>query len=93
MKNIQEKNEIEIKIANTNNQIAYIIMQIKNISDKIDMLAMNKNNVKNEDEYIESLIVQMEVIGFKDEGHSEEINRIKKQNKVILEMKNNKNLP
>ena len=92
MKNIQEKSELEIKIANTSNHIGYIIMQLKNISDKIDMLAMNKNNIKNEDEYIESLKVHMEEMGFKDEEQSEEINRMKKQNKVILEMKNNKKL-
>lgn len=92
MKNLQEKRDIEIKIAKTSNNIAYIIMQLKNISDKIDMLAMNKNNVKNEDEYIESLRAQMEEIGFKDEEQREEINRMKKQNKIILEMKNNKNL-
>ena len=45
-----------------------------------------------DDEYIESLKVHMEEMGFKDEEQSEEINRMKKQNKVILEMKNNKNL-
>ena len=66
MKNLQEKRDLEIKIAKTSNNISYIIMQLKNISDKIDMLAMNKNNVKNEDEYIESLRAQMEEIGFKD---------------------------
>ena len=91
-KNIEEKKEIEFKILNTSNNIQYIIMQLKNISDKIEMLAMNKNNVKNEDEYIESLRVQMEEIGFKDDEQREEINRMKKQNKIILEMKNNKNL-
>ena len=42
MKNLQEKRDIEIKIAKTSNNISYIIMQLKNISDKIDMLAMNK---------------------------------------------------
>lgn len=92
MRNLQEKNEIEVKIANTSKQIGFIIMQLKNISDKIDIYAMNKNNVKNEDEYIESLRIQMEEIGFKDEEQREEINRMKKQNKIILEMKNNKNL-
>ena len=34
----------------------------------------------------------MEEIGFKEEEQREEINRMKKQNKIILEMKNNKNL-
>lgn len=92
MKNIEEKKEIEIKIVNTSNNIAYIIMQLKNTSDKIEMLAMNKNNVKNEDEYIESLRVQMEEIGYKDDEQREEINRMKKQNKIISEMKKNKNL-
>ena len=92
MKNIQEKNEIVIKIGKTSNKITFIIMQLKNISDKIDMLAMNKNNIKTEDEYIESLGVQMEEIGFKDEEQRQQINKMKNQNKIILEMKNNKNL-
>ena len=34
----------------------------------------------------------MEEIGFKDDEQREEINRMKKQNKIILEMKKNKNL-
>ena len=92
LKNIQEKNEIVVKIEKTSNQITFIIMQLKNISDKIDMLAMNKNNIKTEDEYIESLGVQMEEIGFKDEEQRQQINKMKNQNKIILEMKNNKNL-
>jgi hypothetical protein len=92
LKNIQEKNEIVVKIEKTSNQITFIIMQLKNISDKIDMLAMNKNNIKTEDEYIESLGVQMEEIGFKDEEQRQQIIKIKNQNKIILEMKNNKNL-
>ena len=92
LKNIQEKNEIVIKIGKTSNKITFIIMQLKNISDKIDMLAMNKNNIKTEDEYIESLGVQMEEIGFKDEEQRQQIIKMKNQNKIILEMKNNKNL-
>lgn len=48
------------------------------------MFAININNVKNEDEYIESLRIQIEEIGFKDKEQREEINRIKKQNKIIL---------
>ena len=92
LKNIQEKNEIVVKIGKTSNKITFIIMQLKNISDKIDMLAMNKNNIKTEDEYIESLGVQMEEIGFKDEEQRQQIIKMKNQNKIILEMKNNKNL-
>jgi len=33
---------MDIKIAKTNNNIAFIIMRLKNISDKIVMLDMNK---------------------------------------------------
>lgn len=91
-KNINEKNEIEKKISNTSNNITFIIMQLKTISDKIDLLAMNNNNIKTEDEYIDSLKSKMDEIGFNDEEQKRELDKMKKQNKIYTEIKKNRNL-
>ena len=91
-KNLNEKIEIEKKILNTSNNITFIIMQLKTISDKIDILAMNNNNIKTEDEYIDSLKNKMDEIGFNDEEQKRELDKMKKQNKIFSEIKKKKNL-
>jgi len=91
-KNLNEKIEIEKKISNTNNQITYIIFQLKNISDKIDNLAMNPNNIKTEDEYIDSLKKKMDEIGYNDEEQRNALDTMKKQNKIYSEIKKRDNL-
>ena len=91
-KNLSEKNEIEKKILNTSNQITFIIIQLKSISDKIDTLAMNPNNIKTEDEYIDSLKNKMDEIGFNDEEQIKAMDTMKKQNKIYSEIKNKDNL-
>jgi hypothetical protein len=91
-KNLNEKNMIEKKISNTSNNITFIIMQLKTISDKIDILAMNNNNIKTEDEYIDSLKTKMDEIGFNDEEQKKELDKMKKQNKIFSEIKKKQNL-
>ena len=91
-KNINEKIEIEKKLLNTKNQITFIIIQLKNISDKIDNLAMNPNNIKTEDEYIDSLKKQMDEIGYNDEEQKNALDTMKKQNKIYSEIKKKDNL-
>lgn len=65
--NIDDKNEIQKKILNTKNQITFIIIKLKNISNKINDIAMNNNHLKTEEEYIDSLEDNMKEIGIKDE--------------------------
>ena len=65
--NINDRNEIQKKILNTKNQITFIIIRLKNISNKINELAMNNNYLKTEEEYIDSLEDNMKEIGIKDE--------------------------
>ncbi len=89
-KNTNEKNEIEKKILTTNNNITFIIIQLKNMSDKIDSLAMNTNNIKTEDKFIDSLKNKMNEIGFNDEEQIKAMDTMKKQNKIYTEIKNKK---
>ena len=62
------------------------------MSDKIDSLAMNTNNIKTEDEYIDSLKSKMDEIGFNDEEQIKAMDTMKKQNKIYTEIKNKQNL-
>lgn len=91
-KNMNEKNEIEKKILTTSNNITFIIIKLKNMSDKIDCLAMNTENIKTEDEYIDSLKRKMDEIGYNDEEQIKAMDSIKKQNKIYTEIKNKQNL-
>jgi hypothetical protein len=65
--NINDRNEIQKKILDTKNQITFIIVRLKNISNKINDIAMNNNHLKTEEEYIDSLEDNMKEIGIKDE--------------------------
>ena len=89
---MNEKNEIEKKILTTSNNITFIIIKLKNMSDKIDCLAMNTENIKTEDEYIDSLKRKMDEIGYNDEEQIKAMDSIKKQNKIYTEIKNKQNL-
>ena len=62
------------------------------MSDKIDCLAMNTENIKTEDEYIDSLKRKMDEIGYNDEEQIKAMDSIKKQNKIYTEIKNKQNL-
>ena len=77
-KNINERNEIQKKIIDTKNQITFIIVRLKNISNKINDIAMNNNHLKTEEEYIDSLEDNMKEVGIKDE----------EQRRLLQEQKN-----
>ena len=62
------------------------------MSDKIDSLAMNTNNIKTEDKFIDSLKNKMNEIGFNDEEQIKAMDTMKKQNKIYTEIKNKQNL-
>ena len=76
--NINERNEIQKKILNTKNQITFIIVRLKNISNKISDIAMNNNHLKTEEEYIDSLQDNMKEVGIKDD----------EQKRLLQEQKN-----
>ena len=65
-KNINDRNEIQKKISDTKNLITLIIIRLKNISNKINDIAMNNNHLKTEEEYIDNLESNMKEIGIED---------------------------
>ena len=76
-RNIQEQNEIKEKIKSANNQIISIIIKLKNISQKIEDIAMNNNHQKIEDEYFDSLMDIMGDIGLTNEEEKRNLKNIK----------------
>ena len=83
--NINEKDKIQEKIKDINNQILFIIIKLQGFSEKINDIAMNNNHIKTEDEYIDSLKDKMDEIGYKDKEQIEKLQQIKKNNKIFQE--------
>ena len=85
-KNIQEQEQIKKEINNKSNQITYIIIKLKHISQKIEDIAMNNSHLKTQDEYIDSLKDKMEQIGLKDEEQKKDLKRMKENIKIFREV-------
>jgi seryl-tRNA synthetase len=60
-----------------------IILKLQRLSDEILMKGMNKNHIKNENEYIDSLSSQMHEIGYKENEIKEKLGDIKKNNETL----------
>ena len=60
-----------------------IIMKLQRLSDEIFIKGMNKNHIKNENEYIDSLSTQMQEIGYKENEIKEKLGDIKKTNDML----------
>lgn len=84
--NLNEKLQTEKQIQNTSSQIAFIIIKLKGISQKINDIAMNNNHLKTEDEYIDSLKDKMEEIGLKDEEQKKALKKMKEDNRIFREV-------
>ena len=85
MNNINERNEIQKKIIQIKNQITFIIVKLKNISKKIDLMAMNNNHLKTEEEYINSLEDNMKEAGIGDEEQKRFLKEQKENIKIFKE--------
>ena len=79
----REKNQIEAQVENINKKIKIIILKLKRLSDEILIKGMNKNHMKNENEYIDSLSSQMHEIGYKENEIKEKLGDIKKNNDLL----------
>ena len=84
--NLKDKHETEKQIQNTSSQITFIIIRLKQISEKINDIAMNNNHLKTEDEYIDSLRDKMEEIGLKDEEQEKALRKMKDNNRIFREV-------
>jgi len=78
-----EKKEVEIQVNNINKKMKIIIMKLQRLSDEIYRKGMNKNHIKNENEYIDTLSTQMQEIGYKEDEIKEKLGDIKKNNTLL----------
>ncbi len=60
-----------------------IILKLQRLSDEILIKGMNKNHIKNENEYIDSLSSQMHEIGYKESEIKKKLGDIKKNNEML----------
>lgn len=78
-----EKIQVENQVKFINKKIKIIIMKLQRLSEEIYKLGMNKNHIKNENEYIDSLSSQMHEIGYKEEEIKKKLGDIKKNNELL----------
>ena len=66
-------------------EITIIIFKLQTISQKLELIAMNKNHIKTEDEYIDNLKEQFNEIGINEEEQKKKLDEIKKKNEIVME--------
>ena len=81
--NLKEKDEIQKRITDINNQILFIIIKLQSISEKINVIAMNNNHLKNEEDYIDDLMEKMDKMNIKEEDKIQKIKKIKESNNIF----------
>ena len=82
----KEKEEIQKKIKNINNQIIFIIIKLQGNSEKIFGNAMVDNFTKKEDDYIDDLINQMDTMNIREQEKIKKIKQIKENNRIFRQM-------
>ena len=80
---LKEKKKIEKQIKVINKKMKIIIKKLQTLSEEIYKKGMNKNHIKNENDYIDSLSSQMHEIGYKEEEIKEKLGNIKKNNEML----------
>ena len=67
------------------NEITINMIKLQNISQKLELIAMNKNHIKTEDEYIDNLKEQIKETGLNEEEQQKKLEELKKENKKTME--------
>ncbi len=63
----KEKEKIKEDLKIITHEITIIILKLQSISQKLELIAMNKNHIKTEDEYIDNLKEQIKETGLNEE--------------------------
>ena len=84
--NIKEKNEIEAKIVKISNEITFILIKLKNLTQRINDIAMNNNHLEIEQKYIRSLKEEMETVGIKNEEQENYLKEMEEKIKIYIEV-------
>lgn len=80
---MNEKADLQQKIKNINNQIIFIIIKLQSISEKISDNCIIGSFTKNEDDYIDNLINQMDSLNIKEQDKIRKIKQIKENNRIF----------
>ena len=81
----KEKEKINDELKKITNEIKINMVKLQNISQKLELIAMNKHHIKTEDEYIDNLKEQIKETGLNEEEQQKKLDQLKKQNKKINE--------
>ena len=84
---INDKQRTNENIEKINKEITIIIIDLINISKKIQNLAMNHFHIEIENEYIESLVERLEQIGIKDNSQIKKLKEFKRYNEIYQGLK------
>ena len=81
----KEKEKIKDMLKKITNEITINMVKLQNISQKLELIAMNKNHIKTEDEYIDNLKEQIKETGKNEEKKKKKLEELKKENKKTME--------
>ena len=84
--NIKEKNEIEAKFVKISNEISFILIKLKNLTQRINDIAMNNNYLEIEQKYIRSLKEEMGTVGIKNEEQENYLKEMEEKIKIYMEV-------
>lgn len=88
-KNIKEKYDLINKIQYIDRQITFIIIKLQNMSEKIKGIAMNKNHLMTENDYIDSLLLnEIGKMGINNEEEMKVLKKIKENYWIFKEVNN-----
>ena len=84
--NVKEKNEVETKIVKISNEISFILIKLKNLTQRINDIAMNNNHLEIEQKYIHCLKEEMETFGIKNEEQENYLKEMEEKIKIYIEV-------
>ena len=86
--NLKQKDEIEKRIKNSNNEILIIIVRLQSASQRLNDISMRPDYHKTDNEYIDSLIDKYKEVYGEDCEKIKELEKMKKYNEKFLKTAN-----
>ena len=84
--NIKEKKEVEAKIVKISNEISFTMMKLKNLTQRINDIAMNNNHLEIEEKYLKSLKEEMEQVRIKNDEQDKYLKEMEEKIKIYKEV-------
>ena len=78
-----EKEKINYELKTITHEISINMIKLQSISQKLELIAMNKNHIKTEDEYIDNLKEQIKETGLNEVEQQKKLDELKNENKMI----------